>query len=433
MERMCASSPRATLSRLALMTLALDTCRIDTAGGGVSGAAISFECQDPLFRAHWHSLASEVDAGQLEAQPVEHKNLVRCKMWNYHSSCCGPSMESPQEQAFETRRANLERKVGLLKAYLASLESLHASQVYTRAAAKERALLDRALDSFRPALAAVQTCARALLEFVAGMVCFGCNPVWNAFVERDASGAVRAVNVASETCIYVDKSCGALGHGARAVEETVMASSLAKLPRTPLPDFSMFADRETLCAWLRSTLALQPMLGALPAAVPLGRRLPDMATNASGGRYVVDADAGHDRVGDRDVGGVGHDVGGVTIGTREDGLDAFDAVPPAPAHAPLVPPLMELAEAEGRRLPDFVLPGDSKPLPTAPPYATMPTAILDPAGDGRNSGFDLDVAAATVASAAALPAPTTFTPAAGRRLLNMKTPGGPRTSELVLL
>merc|ERR1712232_1406977 len=122
------------------------------------------------------------DVGQLARAPVAHADLVRCRMWNLQPSCCTPSMESPQQLAFDDRRAQLGRKVGLLKDYLDELNKLRSSKVFALSDQKEQALLDRVLIDFRSALTLVPACVRTLITFVAGMVCFGCNPRWDDYV-----------------------------------------------------------------------------------------------------------------------------------------------------------------------------------------------------------------------------------------------------------
>merc|ERR1712129_529723 len=79
-------------------------------------------------------------------------------------------------------------------------------------AAIERALFDRALDSFEPTLHAASDCINAIMVFVAGMTCFSCNPNWDQFVWRGITGDVTAVNVGGESCIYVADHCGPFGH-----------------------------------------------------------------------------------------------------------------------------------------------------------------------------------------------------------------------------
>eukprot|EP00928_Gymnodinium_smaydae_P031427 TRINITY_DN23063_c0_g2_i2.p1 TRINITY_DN23063_c0_g2~~TRINITY_DN23063_c0_g2_i2.p1 ORF type:complete len:384 (+),score=38.43 TRINITY_DN23063_c0_g2_i2:70-1152(+) len=228
----------------------------------------SYDCGNPLFRAHWYSV--EHDAGQLARVPQARTDLVRCSMWNRIPSCCTPSMEEPQELAFDVRKDELKHNVGLLKAYLAELTDLRASDVYRHSESSERALLDRAVLSFSKTLRLAGTCARAVLTAVAGLSCFGCNPHWSNIVDRDSEGEVTAVNISGEACVRVDAACGRFGRAAQHAAATVLASTLAKRPQTALPDLSMFADRESVCSWMRSSLAMRPLPSTRPASTESG-------------------------------------------------------------------------------------------------------------------------------------------------------------------
>lgn len=241
-------------------------------------------------------------------------------------------MESPQQLAFDDRRAQLARKVNFLKAYLDKLNKLRSSKVFALSDKREQALLDRVLVDFRSALSLVRPCAKTLMAFVAGMACFSCNPRWDDFVWRDATGDVSAVNVSGEACIHVDQTCGAFGRAARRIESGVMASGIAKTPTVPLPDLSMFKDRETVCAWLRQSLALEP----LPSTIPGGTI---SAYNA---------------------GGVLESVGQSATSAR----------------------ILSQTSTQG--------------LPTEPPYSTKPTQALEPVRDGEQSAFDIDTAATAI-------------------------------------
>jgi len=172
-------------------------------------------------------------------------------------------MEAPQQLAFDSRRAQLVQKVALLSGYLQALMKVRRSDVYQQEDRIEQALFNRALDSFKPTLDSASTCVRAITVFIAGMICFGCNPNWDQFVWRGALGDVTAVNVGGESCIYVADKCGPFGRAMRRTISLVMESTLAKNPQLPLPDWAMLEDREKICEWLRTTIAMQPLRGVL--------------------------------------------------------------------------------------------------------------------------------------------------------------------------
>lgn len=299
----------------------------------------SFECENPLFRGHWFS--DREDAVHLSAKPVAYDNLVRCRMWNRHASCCTPSMEVAQQLAFDCRREEFENKVAMLRDYLAQLNDIRSSEVYVRASDLEKALLDRAQFAFGPVLRHAAGCTRALLTFAAGMICFGCDPEWHEYVWRDASGRVTGVKIDGESCIYVDQHCGAFGRAAIVLVASVMESSLAKVPTTALPDLSMLRDRETACAWLRGSLAMRPLLSFPPSAL-VARAGAARRLNAS----AEDAAPAHE-----------------APTWVEDALDARASSTQAPP------------------------PDEASRVPRAPPYATEPRAALDPVKSGEQSGF----------------------------------------------
>lgn len=172
-------------------------------------------------------------------------------------------MEAPQQLAFDSRRAQLVQKVALLSGYLQALMEVRRSDVYQQEDHIEQALFNRALDSFKPTLDYASTCVRAITVFIAGMICFGCNPNWDQFVWRGVLGDVTAVNVGGESCIYVADKCGPFGRAVRRTMSLLMESTLAKNPQLPLPDWAMLEDREKTCKWLRTTIAMQPLRGVL--------------------------------------------------------------------------------------------------------------------------------------------------------------------------
>lgn len=224
------------------------------------------------------------------------------------------------------------------------------------------------------------------MTFSAGMICFGCNPRWQEFVWRDDAGRVLAINVAGESCIYLADRCGAFGRATTKMLVQVMQSSLAKRPATPLPDWSMLKDRETMCRWARGTLSMQPFFDFRPgspyndgssrtisqntAAIRLGR-LGRSLGKFPGNRLLR-------RLGVKNTAGpAGNSSSGTSITFTATSSTttwmASTTIPPKMASATAQPPVTQ--------------------VPTAPPHATTPKSVLDPVSDGQMSGFRLgDVA-----------------------------------------
>lgn len=343
-----------------------------------SDQQISFECMNPLFRGHWFT--NRNDAAHLSDRPIAYTDLVRCRMWNYHASCCTPSMEASQQLAFDSRKAQLETKTALLESYAQALTEVADSAVYSHSDVVERALFDRALNAVRPALHQVADCTHAILEFVAGMICWGCNPRWSDFVWRDDTGTVVRVNIDGEACIYISQRCSPFGRAALDLNERVLESRLAKQPTTSLPDWSMLADRETLCEWLRSAVAMQP----LPDFIHAQSGAQPRALTATGGP------------------GSGANASANASTTSNTGGTTTTTAPPAP------PPAVDL--------PSVTVEPPPRHPPTAPPYATSPRYALDPVHDGRQSGFselrtpELDTSVAPARRVLASKSPKIFVP-----------------------
>eukprot|EP00933_Yihiella_yeosuensis_P039964 TRINITY_DN3416_c2_g1_i1.p1 TRINITY_DN3416_c2_g1~~TRINITY_DN3416_c2_g1_i1.p1 ORF type:complete len:364 (+),score=60.06 TRINITY_DN3416_c2_g1_i1:31-1092(+) len=241
----------------------------------VDAGKATFPCMNPLFRSHWYT--GRTDTAQFDSQPLQHSRLVRCKMWNGQDSCCNGAMEASQQVSFDAQRANFDVDIWRLKEYLKKLTILRNSEVFTNSEKQEQALFNRALASFQPALAAADSCVDALMAFTAGLICFGCNPLWSSYVWRDDVGNVKSVNVDTASCMYVSRGCGKFGRAIQNVYARIGESILAKRPTIALPDFTMLADRESICRWLRVSLAMQPSGRPMPLEYGkvLDRRLND--------------------------------------------------------------------------------------------------------------------------------------------------------------
>lgn len=150
-------------------------------------------------------------------------------------------------------------------------------------------------------------------------------------MSRDLDGSITAVNISAASCVRVHASCSDLGRAAVHLVDKVMASSLAKTPVWGLPDLWMFADRETTCAWLRSTLAMQPMrsaiLGAPPSALgAVSSTTRRLAATPDVQFYVTTAKLALDPLRDGQLSGfdVGGAVAAINAGTSKSVLGVFE-------------------------------------------------------------------------------------------------------------
>ncbi|CAE8681978.1 unnamed protein product, partial [Polarella glacialis] len=306
-----------------------------------------FQCMDPLFRSHWYS--GRTDTAQLEARPVTHERLLHCRMWNGRASCCNGALEVTQQAAFDAYRVHFEGQIAMMRNYLASLEMLRETEVYSHTEVQEKGLFDRAVDSFKPALDLADGCVTAIMTFVAGMICFSCEPQWSYYVWRSGTGDVLAVQVDRKACLFVDRSCGGFGRAVQNMYMRTSESKLAKMPSLPLPASSMLDDREQMCEWLRSHVAMQPLRPSFPSQA---------AVRSS--RALAQGDTKNDL------------VSGQEESQDDDGKDAYP-IPEAVVRATAMPPTVA--------------------PPAAPSRATEPSLVLDPVKDGLASGFELQQAA----------------------------------------
>lgn len=304
----------------------------------------SFQCMNPLFRSQWHT--GELDVAQLEAEPRLHQSLQKCKFWNGNATCCTPNLEALQQRAFTAHKAKFQTEVELLNEYRLALIELSKDDAFTLADTLEKKLLLRATDSIQFALKLADNCLKRLMTYVAGMICFACQPEWSAYVWRNGLGEVLGVNISPDACIYVDWGCGGFG---RAVQEAylhIMESGLAKRLHIALPDFSMLFSRVAICRWLRSVVAMHPIQSHEAINV---RRLEEQSTSRSNNNSAVSSNMTNNT--------------NKTTSPWKSTTMAFLPIDSATA----LPTVM--------------------PRPQAPPDATSPALALDPCEDGLGAEF----------------------------------------------
>ena len=102
---------------------------------------------------------------------------------------------------------------------------------------------------------------KRLMTYVAGMICFACQPEWSAYVWRNGLGEVVGLWRVWSGC----PGCIPSHHG------------LAKRLHIALPDFSMFFSRVEIWRWLRSVHA--------PHSVARCNKCPAMSGEFRGGEY----------------------------------------------------------------------------------------------------------------------------------------------------
>eukprot|EP00438_Fugacium_kawagutii_P002021 Skav214233 [mRNA] locus=scaffold1133:89151:90074:+ [translate_table: standard] len=304
----------------------------------------SFQCMNPLFRSQWYT--GDLDVAQLEPEPRLHDSLQKCSFWNGNATCCTPNLEALQQRALDTHKEKFQLKVGLLKQYSLELIQLSKDDAFELADTLDKKLLLRAIESIGSALKLAEPCMKRLVTYVAGMICFACQPDWSAYVWRNGLGEVLGVNVSPKACISVDWDCGSFGRTVQGAYLHIMESSLAKRLHTAvLPDFSMFFSRVELCSWLRTLVAMHP----IPSRSAIARRLEASITP-------------NDMLNETNVSEQSYPTSSLLVPTTT--VRMPDSIPSA-----ALPTVM--------------------PKPQAPPDATTPALSLDPSKDGLKTGFTL--------------------------------------------
>ena len=313
------------------------------------GDEASFECMNPLFRSQWHT--GELDIAQLEAQPNVHHSLQKCKFWNGNRTCCTPNLEALQQRAFLLHKEKFNFELGMMEEYLSGLIQLSKDEgTFDFSDSSDQMLLLRAVNSLQVAVKLAEPCMKRLMTYVAGMICFACQPQWSAYVWRNGLGEVVGVNIHPNACIYVDWSCGAFGRAVQNAYFHVMESTLAKRLHLPLPDFTMFFSRVEICRWLRSVVAMHPILSRSVVGV---RRLEPQDTEMHNASSMNE----------------NNDSVSTTARSTSTATAFTTAMPNQIESATALPTVM--------------------PIPQAPPDATAPALALDPSLDGLKSDFTL--------------------------------------------
>lgn len=214
--------------------------------------ADSKQCENPLFTTHW---SGKNDIQTLTADPVVKTNLKLCPSYNQRASCCHQTFESEQQKFFNFWRQIFEEK--LLRADLhrqAVLASMKSS-VSSTDREQYNVVLARYSDFLAPRH---QTqCFSQMLTYVAGMVCFSCNPSWSHYTVRSGRKILR-LRIATSCCRDLWEHCKNLGGVARALDAAIDDSAVARNASTATEDLGMFYSQQSLCDWMHDQVALHP-------------------------------------------------------------------------------------------------------------------------------------------------------------------------------
>ncbi|CAK9059039.1 Hemicentin-1 (Fibulin-6) (FIBL-6) [Durusdinium trenchii] len=233
------------------------------------------DCHNPLFLVHWPGRACErMCPSKLNDEPAAATNLTLCKHWNGLSSCCNTGLEGAQLWAHQQWKNRLGWFVTSLRDYAAGMAMRRLTRVYDYADTEMRQLFDRAADAVAVSTEKFAPCLLALLQYVAGMICFMCDPQWDTYLyASDDHAAVQGHNkhyaegvdytsivIGVSACTSLWAGCEAFSKYAMIAWERVLQCPLAKQIEQPLPDLEPFQSKSALCEWARSSVALHPML-----------------------------------------------------------------------------------------------------------------------------------------------------------------------------
>eukprot|EP00747_Dinoflagellata_sp_TGD_P164726 gnl/TRDRNA2_/TRDRNA2_185046_c0_seq1.p1 gnl/TRDRNA2_/TRDRNA2_185046_c0~~gnl/TRDRNA2_/TRDRNA2_185046_c0_seq1.p1 ORF type:complete len:354 (+),score=48.83 gnl/TRDRNA2_/TRDRNA2_185046_c0_seq1:93-1154(+) len=215
-------------------------------------------CWNPLFQTHW---AGKSDIRHLLSEPAPQYDLNLCPFYNGRRACCTPSFEDALEKGFKRWVKHFQRKANHLRDFQMELTKVRVSPEYVDAVDAEQALLDKALASFRNGLDLYGTCFDTLLEYLAGVLCFSCDPQWQSKVFMDVEGVrVGHLHVHDSSNDDLWESCRGFGAAAKEMQTRAADSALAKTIRLPFFDYSMFATKIGVAEYMLG-LGLFPLRG----------------------------------------------------------------------------------------------------------------------------------------------------------------------------
>jgi len=211
--------------------------------------AHSGSCQNPLFATHW---AGKSDIRHLMGEPTLQYELNLCPMYNQRLACCPTAFEDVQQLSFHRWVKHWKRKIKYVKDFQMDMEGTKVSTAYVKASHADRALFDKALTIFRGVLRTYGTCFDTLLEYMAGMLCFTCDPQWRFKVHMDPEHSrVTHLRIHESSNDALWESCRETGTAAIEMRTRISESSLAKSIWTRFEDFSMFESKIQLSKYMR--------------------------------------------------------------------------------------------------------------------------------------------------------------------------------------
>ena len=208
------------------------------------------DCFNPLFQPHW---AGKSDIRHLASRPTSQNSLNLCPFWNLKPACCTVSFEDEQRKAYQLWESHWKNKEAHLESFRSQMEDFGISKGYHDSSLIQRSLFDAALRSIRNVVATYGVCFDTLLEYVAGMLCFSCQPHWHhqVLLSEDHS-RVLLLRIEESSNNELWDHCSALSSAAWELDHRIQDSMLAKRITSSYVDFRMFDDRIRLAQYMES-------------------------------------------------------------------------------------------------------------------------------------------------------------------------------------
>lgn len=225
----------------------------------LSGAGQQPSCFNPLFKTHW---AGKSDIRHLSPRPQIQRGLRLCPGYNSRSGCCMNSFEHVLSVAFQRWVKHFQRKAQTMKDFQVQMAKVKVSQSYVKADKLQRALFDKAMTSFSRVLKWHGTCFDTLLEYLAGILCFACDPAWGRKVFFGQGGrSVDHLHVDDFSNEALWQGCRSLGDAAAEMQTRVADSLLTKGIQLHFEDLSMFSSKVSVAHYM-ARLGLYPLRGS---------------------------------------------------------------------------------------------------------------------------------------------------------------------------
>jgi hypothetical protein len=209
-----------------------------------------------LFSTHW---AGKSDVRHLQSKPRLQQGLTFCPAYNGKLGCCTASFEEQLHQAFRRWVKHWMKKHKNLQHFQIEMTKMKISRFYESMDRLQKALFDGALKSLAPVLDWHGTCFDVLLEYMAGMLCFACDPDWkNQVFMASEIRSVAHLHIAEYSNEALWQGCRNLGSAWAEMQTRVADSMLTKAIKVPSEDLSMFNSKITVSHYM-ARLGLYPM------------------------------------------------------------------------------------------------------------------------------------------------------------------------------